>query len=268
MGKTIGILSLKGGVGKTSAVLSLGSAVAESGKKVLLVDGNFSAPNLGIHLNIINPEVTLHHVLGRGADVRDAIQKMDDFNFDFLPSSIFYRGRFNPLKLKEKLKNLKRKYDIILIDSSPALDDETLAVMNAADELFVVTTPDYPTLSTTLKSLRDARSRGIEIDGLILNKVYNKPFELSISEIEDTAEVPVLAVIPHELNVMKSASNFMPAFVQNPKSRGSEEYRKLAGTVIGEKYRPTSGIRRFLKFKTTPKHQEVNRELYYKRVFG
>ncbi len=267
MGKTIGILSLKGGVGKTSAVLSLGSAVAEAGKKVLIVDGNFSAPNLGVHLNVISPEVTLHHVIGAGKDIRNAIQKMDDFNFDFLPASIFYRGRFNPLRLREKLRKLKRKYDIILIDSSPALNDETLAVMLASDNLFVVTTPDYPTLSTTLKSIKDARSRGIAIDGLILNKVYNKPFELSISEIEDTAEVPVMAVIPHDVNVIKSASNFVPAFVQNPRSRGSEEFRKLAGTVIGEKYRP-AGLRRFLKFRINPKYQDVNRELYYKRVFG
>ncbi len=268
MGKTIGILSLKGGVGKTSTVLSLGSAIANAGKRVLLVDGNFSAPNLGIHLNEINPDVTLHHVLGRDADIRDAILNREDLNFDFLPSSIFYRGKFSPLKLKDKLKRLKRSYDFIILDSSPALDDETLAVMLASDELFVVTTPDYPTLSMTLKSIKDARSRGIQIDGLILNKVYNKPFELSISEIEDTAEVPVLAVVPHDVNVPKSAANFVPAFVQNPRSRGSEEYRKLAGVVTGEKYTPSSGIRRFLKFRVNPRHQDVNRELYYKRVFG
>jgi len=267
MGKTIGILSLKGGVGKTSVVLSLGSAIAESGRKVLLVDGNFSAPNLGIHLNVINPDVTIHHVLSGGANVEDSIQNIEEFNFDVLPASIFYKREINPLKLKDKLKGLKRKYDVIIIDSSPSLNEETLAVMLASDKLFVVTTPDYPTLSMTLKSIKDAKSRRIKIDGLILNKVYNKPFELSINEIEDTVDVPVLAVIPQDTNVVKSLSNFAPAFVQNPKSKGSEEYRKLAGVVVGEKYRPKLfGFRRFMKI--TPKHQEVNRELYYKRVFG
>ena len=44
-----------------------------------------------------------------------------------------------------------------MIDSSPALNDETLAVMLASDEIFIVTTPDYPTLSMTLKSIKDAR---------------------------------------------------------------------------------------------------------------
>ncbi|MCH8872918.1 AAA family ATPase, partial [candidate division KSB1 bacterium] len=56
--KTIGILSIKGGVGKTSTVAALGAAIAGFDKKVLLIDGNFSAPNLGLHLGIVNPKVT------------------------------------------------------------------------------------------------------------------------------------------------------------------------------------------------------------------
>ena len=59
MGKTIGVISLKGGVGKTTAVVALGSALADFGKKVLLVDGNFSAPNLGLHLDLFDTEKTI-----------------------------------------------------------------------------------------------------------------------------------------------------------------------------------------------------------------
>ena len=73
MGKTIGIVSLKGGVGKTSVVSALGGAIADFGQKVLLIDGNFSAPNLGLHLNIIDPKITLNHVLDRTANLNDAI---------------------------------------------------------------------------------------------------------------------------------------------------------------------------------------------------
>lgn len=266
MGKTIGILSLKGGVGKTSAVLSLGSAIAEFGKRVLLVDGNFSAPNLGVHLNIIEPETTIHHVLNGDGNIEDAIITLDNLNLDLLPASIIYRSRINPFKLKEKIRLLKNRYDVILIDSSPALNDETLAVMLASDEIFIVATPDYPTLSMTLKAIKDARTRGVKIDGLILNKVYNKPFELSIQDIEKTADVPVLAVVPQDMNIVKSMSTFIPSVIQNPKSRGSEEYRKLAGVIIGEKYKPR-GFLRHLKFRANPERQDVNRELFYERIF-
>ena len=63
MGESIGILSIKGGVGKTTTTVSLGAALAQQGKNVLLVDGNFSAPNLALHLGIVQPEISLYDVL-------------------------------------------------------------------------------------------------------------------------------------------------------------------------------------------------------------
>ena len=258
MGKVIGILSLKGGVGKTSAVLSLGSAIADLGRRVLLIDGNFSAPNLGVSLNIIEPEVTIHHVLNSDQNIEDAIMPMDEFNFDIIPASIFFRSKLNLFKLKDKIKLLKDRYDVILVDSSPALNEETLAVMLASDEVIIVTTPDYPTLTMTIKAIKDAKIRGMKIDGLILNKVYNKPFELSIDDIEKTAEVPILAVIPDDINVMKSVSKFTPAYVYNSKTNGSSEYRKLAEVIIGEKSKQTF----FQKlFRTVPKETRCEQRI-------
>ncbi len=263
MGKTIGIVSLKGGVGKTSVVTALGGAIANFDKKVLLIDGNLSAPNLGLHLNIINPDTTLHHVLNGESNIKDAIHELS--GFDVIPSSIFNRMDVNPLKLKDRIKFLKRKYDFILIDSSPSLNEETLAVMLASDGLLVVTTPDHPTLGMTLKAVKLAKQRGTIIDGLVLNKVNNKNFELSIDDIEDTVEVPVMAVIPHDINVLKALSEFIPSTLYNPKSDASIEYKKLAATLIGEKYRPRKKL--FDLFKRNPKREEINREIFYSRVF-
>lgn len=267
MSRTIGILSLKGGVGKTSVVVALGAAIAELGKKVLLIDGNFSAPNLGLHLNIISPDTTIHHVLNEKANVRDSIHKMK--NFDIIPASIFKDTKTNPLKLKDKIKRLKKEYDIILIDSSPALNEETLSVMLASDEVFVVSTPDHPTISTTLKAVKTAKRRGVNVSGLVLNKVRNKDFELSIDEVEYTAEVPVLAVIPEDVNVVKSLSEFKPSTIHKPNSKGSVEYRKLAETLIGEKKKTKFNVKNlFNQFRKNPTRQDVNREVFYESVFG
>lgn len=64
MGKVIGVISIKGGVGKTTVVSNLGATLAyEFGKKVLVIDANFSAANLGLHLGIVDPEITIHDVL-------------------------------------------------------------------------------------------------------------------------------------------------------------------------------------------------------------
>jgi septum site-determining protein MinD len=264
MGVCIGIVSLKGGVGKTTAVVSLGSAIASFGKKVLLVDGNISSPNLGLHLEIVEPEVSLQDVLEKKANPSEAIHKLD--NFDVLPASIFRDYRANLFSMKEKLRYLKRSYDYILIDSSPSLDNETLGAMIASDEILVVTTPDHPTLSTTLKSLKLAKQRGTPISGIILNKVHNRNFEIPINYIESTLEIPVMAVIPHDINFLKALSNFKPSVEFKPHSKASEEYRKLAATLIGEKYKPVR-FRNIMGW-VSPKRQDINREIFYERVFG
>lgn len=263
MGKTIGIVSLKGGVGKTSVVAALGAALADFDKKVLLIDGNLSSPCLGLHLNIIDPEKTLHHVLNRTANVTEAIYQYE--NFDIMPASTFERIETSPLKLKDKIKGLKQKYDFILIDSSPTLDSETLAVILASDEIFVVTTPDHPTLNSTLKAIRLAKQRGTPISGLILNKVHKKDFELALENIEEIAEIPVMAVIPYDTNVLKALSELVPSTHHKPHSEGSTEYKKLAATLAGTKYRQTRLKDLFRKL--VPKKQEINRELFYKGVF-
>lgn len=262
MGKTIGVLSIKGGVGKTSAVIAIGDAISDFGKKVLLIDANFSAPNLGTHLKIIDPEKTLHDVLGRTARLKDAIQKSE--SFDVLPSKIFNKKTISPLELKKKITSLKNKYDIILIDSSPTLNEESLAAMLASDELIIVTTPDIPTLTSTLKIVKLVKQRKVPINGLILNKTHAKSFELSVHDIEETTGIPVLAVIPYDLNVLKAVSKFTPSTSYKPNSESSLEYKKLAGILIGVKYKP-KGLRKF--FKLTPKKHEINREIFYDRVF-
>ena len=264
MGKVIGILSLKGGVGKTSSVISLGSCLAELGKKVLLVDCNFSAPNLGLALNVIDPEKTLHSVFERNAHMHEAIHDLGKLHL--IPATIFKEPKINPLKLKDHLRYVKDKYDIILLDSSPALNDETLSVMLAADELIMVTTPDHVTLGTTLKAVQDAKQRGLNVIGIILNKVYGKRFELGIDEIERTVDVPVLAAIPHDIEAVKSVSLFKSWAERKPKSKGIIEYNKLAHALVGEKY-TANKIKNIIK-KITPARQEINREIFYTSAFN
>ena len=124
-GKVLGVIGIKGGVGKTTIVLNLASVLANDyGKKVLVVDANFSSPHIGLHLGSVNHKTTLHDVLSDKAHIKHAVHE-HDFGFDFIPASLDTRN-IKHLKLKNKLADLKNNYDYILLDSSPVLNDEIL----------------------------------------------------------------------------------------------------------------------------------------------
>lgn len=258
--KTIGIISIKGGVGKTSVTSALGSIMAkEFGKKVLLVDANFSSPNLSMHLGMETPTTTIHHVIDNKKNIREAIYE-SSYGFDILPGAINY-PQINPLKLAEKTRELRRKYDVILIDSSPNLNDELLGAMMACDELLVVTTPDHVTLATTIRAIKLAKEKRTPIAGIILNKVHNKKFELSLKQIEETSGSQVLGVLPYDLNVIKAISDGIPSTI-NKKLASTLEYRKLAASILGEAHEENA-FKKFTRrfFSSVPKH-EVNQTIF------
>ena len=170
MGKVIGIIAIKGGVGKTTISASLASDLANHyGKKVLLIDANYSAPNLGLHMDIVDPETTIHDVLAGKTRISRAVHPR--YGVDVVPGSYSCTKKFNPLKLRDKIAVIKKNYDFIIIDSSPSLNEELLSTMLASDNLFLVSTPDYPTLSCALRAIKLARQRDKHILGIILNKI-------------------------------------------------------------------------------------------------
>jgi len=247
-GKIIGIISIKGGVGKTTTVSNLGAVLARDfGKKVLIVDANFSAPNLALHMGFINPETTLSDVLLDKVDVKEAIYE-HEVGFHILPTALLHR-KLNPFKLRNKINKLKSHYDVILIDSSPTLNEEMLSTIVASDHLLVVTSPDLPTLSCTMHAVKVAKRKKTPIAGLIINKVRNKKYELSLDEIQDTTGVPVVASLPDDIKVLEALAHSMPAAVFSPKKNFAVEYKKLAASIIGNEYKDTrlfSKVKEFL----------------------
>jgi septum site-determining protein MinD len=265
MGKVIGVISIKGGVGKTTVTTNLGAVLAkEFGKKVLLVDANFSAPNLGLHFGLVKPQATMHDVVSGKTEFEKAVY-VHDTGFHFVPGSLTASGKFDVFALKKKLKDIKNNYDVILLDSSPTLNAEMLAAIVASDELLVVTSPDYPTLSCTIRATKLAKSKNTPILGLVLNKQRGKRFELSINDIEELSEVPVLSVLKDDVKVLEALSETTPVSIYAPRSNSGIEYRKLAACLIGEQYKdPTfMGMLKGL-FSGGVKKEEINRAVFHK----
>lgn len=265
MGQTIGLISLKGGVGKTTLSAALAADLANHhGKKVLLVDANYSAPNLGIHMNILSPRKTIHDVLA-GENLNEAIHTQ--YGVDVIPGDFLFKRNYSPLKLKNKLRHAKKKYDYIILDASPSLNDEVLSTMLASDQLFVVSTPDYPTLSCSMKAARLAKQRDRPVAGIILNRVRGRG-QVRLDEVEESTGIPVVAKIREDDVNDVALFGRVPATLFAKDSRFSKEVRKLSHGLTGKKEK--SYIWRNV-FGLNLKREQINRELmrqsFYKSVF-
>jgi len=263
MTKTIGIIAIKGGVGKTTIAASLASdLVNHYGKKVLLIDANYSAPNLGLHMDIIKPEKSIHQVLDRKTGIKNAIHNR--FGVDVIPGDFVYNSELNYYKIKDKIHSVKENYDFVILDSSPSLNDELLSTILASDSLFVVSTPDYPTLYCTLKAAKLAKQRGKPIDGIIVNKIRDPSYELTLKEIESATEIPVIAKIPDDKKTIKSTFTRIPTSIFHRKTPFSKEITKLSSALAGSS-KKTSWLNRVFPF--TVKREEVNRQLLRKKFY-
>jgi septum site-determining protein MinD len=235
-GKIYGIVALKGGVGKTTVCANLGTALAIGyDKKVLIIDANFSTPHLGLHVGIVNPDRSLHKIMEDEYSVYEGIYE-HALGFHVIPGMLAPEG-LDYHRLKEKIEPLREYYDYILIDSSPSLNQEMAATMSASDEVLVVSSPDYPTLSSTLHAIKIARNQGTDVRGIILNKVRKKRFELNSKDVSEASDVKVLASIPDEVKVQAALAKMIPIVAFSPSNEVSNVYKRLAASLAGETYR-------------------------------
>ncbi len=260
--RIIGFISIKGGVGKTTTVANLGFILARDfGKRVLVVDGNFSGPNLALHFGFTKHTKTLHDVFGGSAMLQKAIYEHES-GLHILPGALFNNEKADYSKFHQYMASLRGHYDIILIDSSPSLNQEMLATMTASDELFVLTTPDYVTLATTLHAIKIARQKKTYISGIIINKARGKNFEIGLEDVQDATKVPVVSVLYDDESVLRALSKGVPVGGFKGSNDVSVEYRKLAAALIGERYvdrRFKTGIKNL--FSKRLSQDEINRAI-------
>lgn len=234
MKNVIGIFSAKGGVGKTTVALNLALAMHKFNTEVMMLDCDFKNSNLALHLGLYDFPLTLQDVVETNTNFLEAVH-VHSSGLRIVPASISikeFKTDFD--RLKSVLKEIKH---YVILDTPPGMESDVAGLMNLSDEIIILTTPDVPSFTDSLKSIQLAKDFGKKIRGMIVNRVEKK-YELDIHDIEKISGIPILGVIPEDKNVKKSIYFQTPVVEYNPNAPSSVEIKKIASGIVGKDYSP------------------------------
>ena len=250
MSNIIAITNQKGGVGKTTTSINLSAAIAETGKKVLVIDmdpqGNTTS-GFGVNKNEL--ENTVYELILEECSLQEAIIKNVAENVSLLPSNVNLAGAEVDLLdrddksfiLKKEMDYIEDEYDYVIIDCPPSLNMLTINAMTTANRVIVPIQCEYYALEGvsqlihTINLVRERLNPDLNIDGVVFT-MYDGRTNLSQQVVENVKENLnhhiYNTLIPRNIRLAEAPSYGQPITVYDSKSAGAEAYRELAKEVI------------------------------------
>ena len=253
MGRIIAIANQKGGVGKTTTAINLTAALAEKGKKVLVIDidpqGNTTS-GFGIDKNEL--EDTIYELILGECTINECIIKNVMENISVLPSNVNLAAAEIELIgierkefiLRNEVDYVKEQYDYILIDCPPSLSMLTVNAMTTATSVLVPIQCEYYALEGlsqlihTVNLVKERLNPELDMEGVVFT-MYDSRTNLSMQVVENVKnnlqQKIYDTLIPRNIRLAEAPSYGVPITKYDAKSAGADAYRKLADEVIKKK---------------------------------
>jgi len=253
MGRVIAIANQKGGVGKTTTSINLSAALAEKGKKVLVIDtdpqGNTTS-GFGIEKNEL--ENTIYELLLGECSVQDCVIRNVVPGVSVIPSNVnlaaveieLIDAENREFILKKEIEWIKDDYDFIMIDCPPSLSMLTINAMTTADSVLVPIQCEYYALEGlsqlihTVNLVKERLNPDLDMEGVVFT-MYDARTNLSMQVVENVKSVLQQKIfdtlIPRNVRLAEAPSFGMPINKYDPKSAGADAYASLAEEVINNR---------------------------------
>lgn len=235
MAKIYTIISGKGGVGKTTTSINIGSALNKLGEDVIIIDCNLTTPNIGIHLGAPIVPITLNHALTYQAKIEDSIYEHDS-GTKVIPASLSLKEteKIDYQKVPDILRKLRKLTNYIIIDAAAGLGEEARFAIVTADEVIIVTNPEMSAVTDALKTIKLAEEYNKPVKGFIVTRFTGEKSEMSLLNIKDMLEVPLLGIIPEDRAIKESQIIKNAVVYTHPRSRASKGYEDITRRILGE----------------------------------
>ena len=248
--RVIAVANQKGGVGKTTTTINLGAAMAESDKRILVVDLDPQAnATTGLGISNRSLQASIYEVIIQQTTVGEVICTTEVPNLEVVPSSLALAGAEIELvtafsrehRLERALETVADDYDVILIDCPPALGLLTVNALVAAQEVLVPIQCEYYALEGlgqlvgNVDLVRANLNPDLKISTIAL-VMYDARTNLSEQVAEEVrtffGDKVCRQVIPRSVRLSEAPSFGQPITVFDPTCRGAVAYRQLAKEVL------------------------------------